>query len=407
MLHEDKRRIDGIFPHSLLKYKSSKSDAAAANSVRSEAWYDNRDESAKVAGFNMGMLLLVLVLLTVGNLLIIRDATKLVITPMERVLAVLKQLSADRRKDRLNRSGSGSGGGPSRRNRQSKDYTDTSDDMTSNSGMEDDEDEAEALFGMLNDIDGNLQAARERAELEAGENQRLRYRIMDLVAEKKLAELQILGIKRRSRPAKVVENPEGAESSDPSNGIVDQVEGYVTANKNMSRVATASRRVDFGLNIGGRKFMTHAENDAPDIKFSHTPSTTPNPTPPPSPNASQLRDRGNDLEHTTSVSSVTLGGIGPTTHGKVEMPQVQVATVDRLIERLTYEEYTDAKFIHIFLLTYRSLLSPFELMERLLVRFCYVTPDILLPKDSSQETIEEWRRQKQAPVRIGMLKCIL
>lgn len=47
---------------------------------------------ATEGGYNLGILLLVIVLLTVGNLMIIRDATRLVIVPMERVLAVLKQV---------------------------------------------------------------------------------------------------------------------------------------------------------------------------------------------------------------------------------------------------------------------------------------------------------------------------
>lgn len=401
--------MDGIFPNALLKYKSDKERAEAAGELRSEVWFDNRDWAARVAGYNMGILLLVIILLTIGNMLVVRDATKLVILPMERVLAVLRQLSQDNRRNaaRLNRSGSGSGGGPSSgggraRNRQSKDYTytDNSDDMTSNSGFEDDEDEAEALFGMLNDIDGNMQAAKERAEMEAGENTRLRNRIMDLVAEKKLAEIQLSGIKRRSKIPNKVESEGGA--SRESNGIVDLVEGYVQANKGMSRVTTAARKVDFGLAIGGRKFMTHAENDTLDIRFTHsTPSSTPNPTPPPSPNPSLLKEKekeksSTDLEASTGVA---LGAAGPS---KNESPQVQAATIDRLVERLTYEEYTDAKFIHVFLLTYRSLLSPLDLMERLLVRFCYVTPSILLPKDSAIETIDEWRKQKQDPVRIGI-----
>jgi hypothetical protein len=63
----------------------------------SEAWFDNRDLMATDAGYNLAILLVVIFLLTAGNLLIIRDATRMVIGPMERVLAVLKQVCSKRK----------------------------------------------------------------------------------------------------------------------------------------------------------------------------------------------------------------------------------------------------------------------------------------------------------------------
>lgn len=226
---------------------------------------------AEQGGYNLGLLLLVIILLTLGNLLIIRDATRLVIAPMERVLAVLRQLSTDKRAStRVSRTISGGGGGAggaggsmrsrsdSRRSREFSDST--SDDMTSNSGLDDDDEEQEALFGMLHDIDGNLQAAKQRAEQEADENQRLRNRIMDLIAEKKLAEIQVSGIKRR---AKLKAETEGGSV------VEDVVDAAMQASKGMLRIATTAQKVNFGLAIGGRKFMSFMEADAQDIKFTN------------------------------------------------------------------------------------------------------------------------------------------
>jgi hypothetical protein len=402
VLEQNKYAMDNIFPTSLLKYKTVKDITVPANAGQSEAWFDNRDEMAVQGGYGLGLLLLVIILLTLGNLLIIRDATRMVIIPMERVLAVLKQLSPDKRtpaNGRVGRTSSGNGGGGSSgstRSRRGRDSTDTSDDMTSNSGLEDDDDEAEALFGMLNDIDGNLQAAKERAEQEATENQRLRNRIMDLVAEKKLIEIQVMGIKRRAKLK--------AETDGGASGLEDVVDAAMQASRGMLRIATTTQKVNFGLAIGGRKFMSLMEADANDIRFTHPPPTTPtsgaHPSPPPSPTTSRAHSAA-ELETSTS-GSVTLAGVSPAPGlSRLELPQVQAATIDRLIERLTYEDYTDAKFIHVFLLTYRSILSPIDLMERLFIRFCYVTPSILLPNDISLDAVDEWRKQKQEPVRLG------
>lgn len=51
----------------------------------------------------------------------------------------------------------------------------TDDGTTSSSGGDDDDDEAEAIFDMLDDIDGSLQAAKEKAEFESGENKRYKF----------------------------------------------------------------------------------------------------------------------------------------------------------------------------------------------------------------------------------------
>ena len=338
VVEANRHAMDNIFTTSLLKFKTVK-DVNNPSVMTSEAWFDNRDEMAVQGGYSLGLLLLVIVLLTLGNLLIIRDATRMVIIPMERVLAVLKQLSPGKPSNRVGRSISGngggaggSGGGGSARSRDSRrsDFSDTSDDMTSNSGLDDDEDEAEALFGMLNDIDGNLQAAKERAEREAGENQRLRTRIMDLVAEKKLVEIQVAGIKRRAK--------QSAETHGGVNRLDDVVEVAMQASRGMMRIATTAQKVNFGLAIGGRKFMSFMEADSNDIRFSHSTLTSgAHPFPPPSPTAARLRTHSSSEVETSQNGSVTLAAPAPAP-ARLELPQVQAATLERLIERLTYEE---------------------------------------------------------------------
>ncbi len=253
--------------------------------------------------------------------------------------------------------------------------------------------EAEAIFGMLNDIDGNLQAAKERADFESGENKKLRTCVMDLTAEKKLLEVQLAGIKRRVHHSKV--DSKGEKTA------VECVDEAIRVQQMLARASGNSQKVNFSLAIGGRKFISYHENDGPDIRFiPPATSTGPNPnnlSPSPAPPSLATASTGSlppldSLESTSSHSQH---------NSKLEFPQIQAATVDRLVERLTYEEYTDHRFIHTFLLTYRSVLSPIELMERLLFRFCSVTPSIALPKDSPPEIVDEWRKTKQEPIRAG------
>jgi hypothetical protein len=48
---------------------------------------------------------------------------------------------------------------------------------------------------------------------------------------------------------------------------------------------------------------------------------------------------------------------------------IKAATLDKLIERMTYEKHPELKFKDIFLLTYRSFTTPFILLDKLIQRF--------------------------------------
>ncbi|KAF2073360.1 hypothetical protein CYY_005330 [Polysphondylium violaceum] len=91
----------------------------------------------------------------------------------------------------------------------------------------------------------------------------------------------------------------------------------------------------------------------------------------------------------------------------VDKSLVLAGTIDKLVENLSIPEVQDLKFANVFLLTYRKFLSPTELLERLIIRFC-VTPTMELPEKLlvSKESVEEWRKAKQEQIRVSVFNTI-
>ena len=52
-----------------------------------------------------------------------------------------------------------------------------------------------------------------------------------------------------------------------------------------------------------------------------------------------------------------------------QTPEVRAGTIDKLIEYLTHEKYADVEFRNTFLLTYRTLMNPVDLLSRLIDRY--------------------------------------
>ncbi|KAL6058531.1 Son of sevenless 1 [Balamuthia mandrillaris] len=57
------------------------------------------------------------------------------------------------------------------------------------------------------------------------------------------------------------------------------------------------------------------------------------------------------------------------------VPQINGGTIYKLIQRLTHDQYPDPVFVNTFLLTYRSLITPSQFLELLLLRFDTPAPD--------------------------------
>lgn len=78
------------------------------------------------------------------------------------------------------------------------------------------------------------------------------------------------------------------------------------------------------------------------------------------------------------------------------MPQIKAATPDRLVQRLTYQKHPDVEYMIAFLLTYRSFMSPIELLEKLILRYCLTPPSNLKDDDQIKNFIEK----VQTPVKL-------
>ena len=61
----------------------------------------------------------------------------------------------------------------------------------------------------------------------------------------------------------------------------------------------------------------------------------------------------------------------PTTDAYVPQtaPSIRAATISRLVERLAYDRYSDINYLKSFMMTYRSFMTPYQLLEKLTLRY--------------------------------------
>lgn len=105
-------------------------------------------------------------------------------------------------------------------------------------------------------------------------------------------------------------------------------------------------------------------------------------------------------------------------------PQIKAATLDKLIERLTYEKYPDPSLVLTFLLTYRSFTNPSTFLSLLDKRYpffknfslnfyyfrltflFFFTFSIEPPKGMSPKDIENWKKNVQTPIHLRVSNVI-
>lgn len=80
---------------------------------------------------------------------------------------------------------------------------------------------------------------------------------------------------------------------------------------------------------------------------------------------------------------------------------VRRANINELVVRLSHESYSDVKFMHTMLMTYRASIEPRELFERLISRY-FLTP----PSNCSEEEIQKWTEQKLKMIRIRVINVL-
>lgn len=80
---------------------------------------------------------------------------------------------------------------------------------------------------------------------------------------------------------------------------------------------------------------------------------------------------------------------------------IKAGTIPKLIERLANEKYADPSFLDTFLLTFRTFLTPNELLDLLTMRF-----NIPPPINVSAEILQEFKMNYEAPIQIRVVNVL-
>jgi len=83
--------------------------------------------------------------------------------------------------------------------------------------------------------------------------------------------------------------------------------------------------------------------------------------------------------------------------------EIKCATIDKLIERVTYHKHYDNAYLYAFLLTYRSFTTPHELMDRLISRYNLPPPN---SKTISKIEFAKWQEEVLQQVRLRVTQVI-
>ncbi|EFC43246.1 hypothetical protein NAEGRDRAFT_50007 [Naegleria gruberi] len=83
--------------------------------------------------------------------------------------------------------------------------------------------------------------------------------------------------------------------------------------------------------------------------------------------------------------------------------EIKCATLDKLIERVTFYKNYDNAYLYAFLLTYRSFTSPHDLMDRLFSRYNLPPPN---PKTITKNEFAKWQEEVLQQVRLRVTQVI-
>lgn len=84
-----------------------------------------------------------------------------------------------------------------------------------------------------------------------------------------------------------------------------------------------------------------------------------------------------------------------------DMPKIRCATLPHLVRQLTFPTYPDTEFVHEFLLTYRSVAQPEDIMSLFLERWC-----VTCPVQLEAEHEEEFNSKIVRPIRLRVVNFL-
>eukprot|EP01112_Ceratiomyxa_fruticulosa_P004994 TRINITY_DN1555_c1_g1_i2.p1 TRINITY_DN1555_c1_g1~~TRINITY_DN1555_c1_g1_i2.p1 ORF type:complete len:1255 (+),score=287.94 TRINITY_DN1555_c1_g1_i2:114-3878(+) len=278
-------------------------------SQKSKMVYDLRSESVLDSALSMVSTSFIIFLFISGNYFIVEDCKSIVIEPFEKVMGSLRSLAYH----------TGAEIPKGRRKHDSSDGGDSdmeSDDSSGvESGGEGDRDDTDRLLGMLNGVDESFQSAKARANREREQNRILKIQIVDMLSFQRVKEIQLFSLR-------------------------NSLSQYQTNEATMESVP--------GL-----------------LPLNSLPTAFTSNTQPPLTNLI-LDDQVVGNEETIFFYKMD---------NHVRAGRLKYATKEKLIEWLTRRDSIklDSRLISTFLLLYRSFMTPAQLLDWLIVRYC-LTP---------------------------------
>eukprot|EP01102_Stenamoeba_stenopodia_P022968 TRINITY_DN9768_c0_g3_i1.p1 TRINITY_DN9768_c0_g3~~TRINITY_DN9768_c0_g3_i1.p1 ORF type:complete len:1216 (+),score=300.44 TRINITY_DN9768_c0_g3_i1:210-3857(+) len=90
--------------------------------------------------------------------------------------------------------------------------------------------------------------------------------------------------------------------------------------------------------------------------------------------------------------------LGPEVEGK---PELIAGTLVKLVERLTYDKYTDVSTVDSFLFTFKTFTTADELLNLLIARF-----RIPVPKNATKEKLARFKASKELPIQLRVMNVL-
>lgn len=80
---------------------------------------------------------------------------------------------------------------------------------------------------------------------------------------------------------------------------------------------------------------------------------------------------------------------------------IQAGLLAKLCERLTYEKYPDINYLTAFMLTYRTFVTPTELLDLIIMRY-----NVPPPTTTTPEVLEKFKQKKELPIQLRVLNVL-